>query len=120
MPVGFTFVSLNKSLLIASKENMEITDYLQEGDAGFKKPKTKKKRPTRRVAEDSGIELINGEDKMDIDEKPIIPRARNLDANFVDDDELQASLARARRAKTLKKPKTLTQEEIAKKRVFLQ
>lgn len=97
---------------------MEISDYLQKGDVGFKKPKTKKKRPTRRIAEDSGIETVNDEEKMDVDEKPIIPRARNLDMNFVDDDELQASLARARRAKTLK-PKVLTQEEIARKRESL-
>lgn len=97
---------------------MEIVDYLQEGDVGFKKPKTKKKRPTRRVIEESDIQPVNDENKMDIDEKPVIPRARNLDANFVDDDELQASLARARRTKTLKKPKVLTQEEIARKRMY--
>lgn len=56
---------------------------------------------------------------MDLDEKPVAPRSRDLDINFVDDDELQASLARARRAKMMKKPKVLTQEEIAKKREFL-
>ena len=53
---------------------------------------------------------------MEVDEKPIVPRQRNLDVNFVDDDELQDLLARARRAKTMKKPKLLTAEEIAKKR----
>ena len=94
---------------------MEITDYLQEGDVGFKKPKTKKKRPSRRVAEDSGIEPNGSTDAMEIDVKPSVPKARNLDDNFVDDDELQASLARARRAKLAKKPKGPTQEEIAKK-----
>ena len=50
---------------------------------------------------------------MQVDEKPIVPRPRNLDANFVDDDELQAALARSRRAK-LQKPKKLSPEEIAK------
>ncbi|KAG2128091.1 hypothetical protein BD769DRAFT_1667650 [Suillus cothurnatus] len=40
-------------------------------------------------------------------EKPL------LDANFVDDDELQAALARSRRAK-LHKPKELSPEEIAR------
>ena len=98
---------------------MEITDYLQEGDVGFKKPKTKKKRPPKRVVEDSGIETMNDANSMDVDEKPIVPRAKNLDDNFVDDDELQASLARARRAKTLRKPKVLTQEEIARKRLSI-
>ncbi|EJD06694.1 SART-1 protein [Fomitiporia mediterranea MF3/22] len=108
--------SVNKSLLsIDYAKNLEVADYVQEGDVGFKKPKTKKKRPSRRVAEDSGIEPINGENGMEVDEKPTASRVRNLDVNFVDDDELQASLARARRAKTMRKPKVLTQEEIAKK-----
>ena len=56
---------------------------------------------------------------MEVDEKPVVSRTRNLDVNFVDDDELQASLARARRAKTMQKPKVLTQEEIAKKRTYM-
>ncbi len=51
---------------------------------------------------------------MQIDEKPIIPRPRNLDTNFVDDDELQAALARSRRAK-IQKPKKLSPEEVAKR-----
>ena len=93
---------------------------MQEGDIGFKKPKTKKKRPSRRVVEESDIGPVNGAtggaDKMDIDvdAKPT-RRARNLDENFIDDDELQASLARARREKT-RKVKVMTQEEIAQKR----
>ena len=66
------------------------------------------------MAEDSDIPLAK-DDKMDIDEKPILPRVRNLDVNFVDDDELQDALARARRAKTMRRPKLLTAEEIAKK-----
>jgi U4/U6.U5 tri-snRNP-associated protein 1 len=51
---------------------------------------------------------------MAVDEKPIVPRARELDANFIDDDELQASLARSRRAKLRKAPK-LTAEELAQR-----
>lgn len=53
---------------------------------------------------------------MDVDEKPIIPiqRERDLNANFVDDDELQMALARSRRAK-LNKPKKLSPEEVAKR-----
>lgn len=50
---------------------------------------------------------------MDVDQ-PIIPQVRDLDANFVDDDELQAALARSRKAK-LHKAKKLTPEELAKK-----
>ena len=56
---------------------------------------------------------------MDIDVKPTRTRTRDLDMNFIDDDELQASLARARRAKMMKKPKVLTQEEVARKRMYL-
>lgn len=51
---------------------------------------------------------------MDVDEKPIVPRQRDLDANFVDDDELQAALARSRKAK-LRKAKKMTPEELAMK-----
>lgn len=75
---------------------------------------TKKKRPSRRIAEDSDIPPVNGDDQMQVDEKPIVPRQRNLDTNFVDDDELQAALARSRRAK-LQKTKKLSPEEIARK-----
>lgn len=49
---------------------------------------------------------------MDVDQKPI-PVQRDLDANFVDDDELQAALARTRRSKI--KTKKLSPEEVAKK-----
>lgn len=51
---------------------------------------------------------------MEVDQMPIVPRPRELDANFVDDDELQAALARSRRAK-LHKPKKVSPEEIARK-----
>lgn len=51
---------------------------------------------------------------MQVDEKPIISEARDLDVNFVDDDDLQAVLARSRKAK-LRKPLKLTPEEVAKK-----
>lgn len=74
---------------------------------------TKKKRPSRRVAEESEVP-VNGDDAMQVDEKPIVPRQRNLDTNFVDDDELQAALARSRRAK-LQKTKKLSPEEIARR-----
>lgn len=107
--------SVNKSLLsIDYAKNIESFDYLKEGDIGFKKPKTKKKRPSRRVAEESDILPADGDDKMQVDEKPIVPRSRNLDTNFVDDDELQAALARSRRAK-LQKSKKSSPEEIAKR-----
>lgn len=73
---------------------------------------SKKKRSTRRVVEDSDITIPVG-DQMDIDVKPVVPRARDLDVNFVDDDELQAALASARRAKI--KAKKISPEEIAQR-----
>lgn len=51
---------------------------------------------------------------MDVDQKPTIPRARDLDTNFVDDDDLQAALARSRKAK-LHKAKKQTPEQLAQK-----
>jgi U4/U6.U5 tri-snRNP-associated protein 1 len=51
---------------------------------------------------------------MEVDEKPIVPRPRDLDTNFVDDDELQAALARSRKAK-IHKQKKVSPEEVAKK-----
>ena len=75
----------------------------------------KKKRSTRRVAEDSDITIPVG-DQMEVDVKPVVPRVRDLDVNFVDDDELQAALASARRAKI--KTKKISPEEIAKRSQF--
>lgn len=83
-------------------ENIPITDY-------HIKVQKKKKRPSRRAPAEAEIE----EDKMDVDQ-PVVPRVRDLDANFVDDDELQAALARSRKAK-LHKVRKLTPEELAKK-----
>lgn len=117
-----------------------MSDYVQEGDVGFKKPKvgntvlksptfiltafsaqTKKKRATRRQPE---AELIDASgpgpstsksaNEMEVDIKPVIP---NMDANFVDDDDLQAVLAQARRRK-LAKPKIISSEEIAERRKY--
>ncbi|KAI6039897.1 SART-1 family-domain-containing protein [Pisolithus marmoratus] len=109
-------VKVNRTLLsIDYTKNLETSDYLREGDVGFKKPKTKKKRSARRAAID-GDDGANAEDKnqMEVDQKPLVPRPRELDANFVDDDELQVALARSRRAK-IHKPKTLTPQEVARK-----
>lgn len=73
-------------------------------------PQTKKKRSSRKTAE---VTDVTEDDDMQVDETSIVPRQRNLDANFVDDDELQAALARSRRAKT-KKPKKLSPEALAR------
>ncbi|KIK63086.1 hypothetical protein GYMLUDRAFT_163684 [Collybiopsis luxurians FD-317 M1] len=103
--------TVNKTLLsIDYAKNLESSDYLKEGDVGFKKSKSKKKRPSRRAPAEA--ELAD-EDEMDVDQKAI-PRVIELDVNFVDDDELQAALARTRRAK-LQKAKRISPEELARR-----
>ena len=51
---------------------------------------------------------------MQVDSTPVVPQHRDLNANFVDDDELQAALARSRRAK-IHSTKKLSPEEVAKR-----
>ncbi|EUC57602.1 SART-1 protein, partial [Rhizoctonia solani AG-3 Rhs1AP] len=104
-------MSVNRALLsLDYTKNVEISDYLKEGDIGFKKPKAKPVPAPAPVSEPAS---------MDVDERPAptstsTRRERNLDANFVDDDELQAALARSRRSKARKINK-LSPEEIAKR-----
>lgn len=69
----------------------------------------KKKRPSRRAPAESE----HPDEAMDVDQR-IVPLVRDLDANFVDDDELQAALARSRQAK-LRKTKKLSPEDLARK-----
>ncbi|KAF5377356.1 hypothetical protein D9757_007987 [Collybiopsis confluens] len=106
-----TAATVNKTLLsIDYSKNLETSDYMKEGDVGFKKSKSKKKRPSRRVPAEA--ELAD-ENEMDVDQRPV-QRVVDLDVNFVDDDELQAALARTRRAK-LQKPKKISPEELARR-----
>ncbi|KAF8071950.1 SART-1 family-domain-containing protein [Lyophyllum atratum] len=103
--------SVNKSLLsIDYAKNLESADYYKEGDVGFKKPKASGSSSA------SFRLLIDAEfdEEMDVDQKPIVPRVRDLDTNFIDDDDLQAALARSRRAK-LHKAKKLTPEQLAQR-----
>jgi hypothetical protein len=87
----------------------KLTIYLQ----------TKKKRPSRRVPtglEDDSLatgvitEPSEPSNKMDIDQKTSAPPP-DLDANFVDDEQLQAALSRSRRQKVRKAK--ISPEEIA-------
>lgn len=57
-------------------------------------------------------QMKQDDDQMQVDE--ISAPLKSLDTNFVDDDELQAALARSRKAKMKKMPK-LTPEEIARR-----
>lgn len=94
-----------------------MSDYLQEGDAGFKKPKKKKKRSTRVVEVD---EERAPAARMDVDEVPVasssrLPTPPPMTENYIDDDELQSALARQRRQKSRKTAK-LSPDEIARQR----
>ncbi|GAA5916417.1 hypothetical protein JCM8208_000912 [Rhodotorula glutinis] len=75
------------------------TDYLQEGEPGFKKPKKKKKRSMRTTT--MGDDDENSAQAMGVDGAPAAPRQIervSLDeSNLIDDDDLQAALARQRR-----------------------
>lgn len=83
-------------------KDFEVSDYMKEGDAGFKQRKKKKaKRSTRRAdVEEDG-------DGMEVDAAPTFTRRAVDDGpqNLVDDDDLQAALARSRRENARKRPK---------------
>ncbi|GAA5981683.1 hypothetical protein JCM10908_004565 [Rhodotorula pacifica] len=87
------------------------TDYLQEGEAGFKKPKKKKRRALRTTTTGDEPDETADANGMDVDGAPAPPRqierASMDEANLVDDDDLQLSLARQRRAAAKQKIKEL-------------
>ncbi|KAF7330588.1 U4/U6.U5 tri-snRNP-associated protein 1 [Mycena venus] len=95
-----------------SHETFATSDYLQEGDVGFKKPKVDQEEALFKASTRSRSRSLMT--KWTSTKKPIVPLARDLDANFVDDDDLQAALARSRKAK-LRKATKLSPEELAKK-----
>lgn len=107
-----------KEQTLSYEKMQEIKDYYtqEEADATFKKPKSKKKKKMRRKNKDEDDLNISTSSTQ---EPAAQPRSRTLDpdANFVDDDDLQESLARARRVANKQKNKLLkkmTPEEIAR------
>ncbi|KAG2210347.1 hypothetical protein INT47_003332 [Mucor saturninus] len=108
-----------KEQSLSYEKMQEIKDYYtqEEVNATFKKPKNKKKKKTRRKANDE--DDINVSTTVDDSTPAAAPRSRTIDpdANFVDDDDLQEALARARRVANKEKNKLfkkMTPEEIAK------
>lgn len=104
-------------------KDFEVSDYMKEGDAGFKQRKVscvvrmkcaadaaqkkKAKRSTRKVEGDDDDMAVDGEptfEKRVIDDGP---------QNLVDDDDLQAALARQRRLNTKKAPKVKSEDLVA-------
>ncbi|KAK6345463.1 hypothetical protein TWF718_007380 [Orbilia javanica] len=112
------------SLDIMKPAGEEQSDYIDPSTIKVKKPKKKKARTQRRVAEeDDDIFLpedvaINGSSNaggaMDIDSTAETKPKKVFEQSFVDDEDLSAALTIQRRA-ALKKQKALKPEELAKK-----
>lgn len=100
------------------KDDKPVSDYVDISEIKIRKPKKKKSKSTRKKnAEDDDI-FTNNDGEMDIDlpAKVLISQSKKrtyADANFVDDDDLQAKLAQQRR-EALKKMKRIRPEDIAK------
>ncbi|TVY46400.1 U4/U6.U5 tri-snRNP-associated protein [Lachnellula occidentalis] len=101
------------------KDDEPKSDYVDISQMKIKKPKKKKAKSTRQKAVDEddvfpAVEAADGPEEigtaMDIDQPPTKKRTFQ-DTSFVDDDDLQASLA-AQRRNALKKRKKLRPEEL--------
>jgi U4/U6.U5 tri-snRNP-associated protein 1 len=101
------------------KDDAPANDYMDISEVKIKKPKKKKSKASRRqrIEEDDDIFPTPGEDEMQVDEpvEEVKPKVKKdfFDASFVDDDDLQATLAAARQ-KALKKRKKIRPEDIAR------
>ena len=107
------------------KDMAPVSDYQDAQEVKIRKPKKKKAKTTRqKVADEDDIVLMdptndataNGE-SMDVDSAAGKPstttKPKDTNTSFVDDDDLQASLALQRRL-ALKKRKKMTPEDIAR------
>lgn len=98
-------------------KDFETGDYLKEGEVGFKKPKKKKVKRSTRKAEADG----DGDDAMEVDPAQATFNRRVIGdgpQNLVDDDDLQAALARSRREAAKRKPR-VKPEDIAAQSEFV-
>ena len=105
------------SLDFMHEEKQPMSDYVDATEIKIMKPKKKKKSSTRkRAAEDDDADAGNDVAAMEVDTSHAEPasKKRSFDeANFVDDDDLQARLAQHRR-EALKKKKRIRPEDLAK------
>ena len=103
-------------------KNVQVSDYIPEDVAFKKKPKSHKKRRATRVKVEEDEEPpppappAPAADAGDVEMKPADPAPEPAPPteNFVDDDELAASLARARRQKARQQVAKMTPEAIAR------
>ncbi|KAK4461169.1 SART-1 family protein DOT2 [Cladorrhinum samala] len=100
-----------------------VSDYLDASEIKVKKPKKKKSKSTRQRRVDDDDALFPGDaadagaadQEMDIDSGPntFTKKRKIIDDNFVDDDDLQATLANQRK-EALRKRKKTRPEDIAR------
>lgn len=111
--------NLQKISLDMLKDDQPSSDYLDISEIKVKKPKKKKAKATRQhVADDDDIPLPDSvvqDESMDVDSGAgFVSRKRKTeDTTFVDDEDLQATLAIQRRG-ALKKRKRSRPEDIAR------
>jgi U4/U6.U5 tri-snRNP-associated protein 1 len=98
------------------------SDYLDPSEVKVRKPKKKKSKSTRQRRADDDDILFAGDtgdgeqpQEMELDSGPAIftKKRKEVDDTFVDDDDLQSSLALQRR-EALKKRKRMRPEDIAR------
>ena len=109
-------------LTVITEDEQPASDYLDISEIKIKKPKKKKAKSTRQKAVDEDdifttVEvadtLVDDVSSMDVDQPIAAKKKRSFeDMSFVDDEDLQASLA-AQRRNALKKRQKLRPEEIA-------
>lgn len=121
---AFTLSHVSGTLGLTSKlagDATASTDYLDASEIKVKKPKktkNKNKNTRQKQYDEDDIFPLEAEQKdetaMDVDSKPAASKKRKTDDEaFVDDDDLQASLA-IQRKNALKKRKKTRPEDIAK------
>lgn len=102
------------------QEDTPISDYVDPSEIKIKKPKKKKSKSARKKAVDEDdvfpmpepvAPLENG--GMDVDQPESAPKKKLIVDDFIDDEDLQANLARQRRA-ALKKRKKVKPEDLAR------
>ncbi|KAI8340243.1 SART-1 protein [Chlamydoabsidia padenii] len=102
-----------------------IKDYYTQDEINltFKKPKKLKKkkkirqRTTTIADDDEGLQEPTAQQQVEEDDQPKAPYQPAVDANFVDDDDLQEALSRSRRdanRQKKKQMKRMTPEDIAR------
>ncbi|ELR03071.1 hypothetical protein VC83_08560 [Pseudogymnoascus destructans] len=117
---GATLGMKPKAISLDFLKDEPSSDYIDAAGIKIRKPKKKRAKSTRQraVDEDDIVppmdEAPTDNNDMEIDSgAPIIKKRTYEDVSFVDDDDLQASLA-AQRRNALKKRKRVRPEDIAK------